>query len=229
MLARMPLMLIPSAVEFDLPRRDRPPAVQYVGPCLWPSGERAAIPRPEGRSRLSVLVDEGALYPPEARLLRSAVKGLGNRPFEVLVLAGRGRDIAVLKLGELPKNVRLKAWAPGEPAASWFDVVVTNGNTNSVVLGLSRGIPLVVVPSTFDQAEIARRVQESGAGLWLAEARSTPERLRTAVDRVLTDPCYRASAERMAGILAGYGGPSRAAELLTDLASRQRRMAQETV
>ncbi|NJN19543.1 MAG: hypothetical protein HC822_26520 [Oscillochloris sp.] len=39
----MPLYLMPSVAEFDYCRRDLPPTVAYVGPCLWqrPSDEPA--------------------------------------------------------------------------------------------------------------------------------------------------------------------------------------------
>src|SRR5262249_58860279 len=40
---RLPLYLIPSLPELDYDRRDLPPSVRYVGPCVWnkPSGAPA--------------------------------------------------------------------------------------------------------------------------------------------------------------------------------------------
>jgi len=42
--------------------------------------------------------------------------------------------------------------------------------------------------------------------------------LRAAVERVLSDPSYRANAERLERIFARYSGPHRAAEFLVALA-----------
>ena len=66
----------------------------------------------------------------------------------------------------------------------------------------------------------AQRVVESGVGLRLAPRRCTPARLRAAVRRVVTEPSFRANAQRLAQRLADRPGPPRAAELLEGLASR---------
>ena len=103
-------------------------------------------------------------------------------------------------------------------------IVVSTGNTESVLAALDRGIPLVVVPSILDQSEIGWRVAESGAGVRLSERRCSPARLREAVELVLRDPSFRENARRMSEDLQRQAGARRAAEVLTGLANR--RMAQ---
>src|ERR1022692_3407734 len=75
----LPLYLVPSAPEFDNRRRDLPPAVRYIGPCLWdkhrdqaPPDWLAQIPRHQP----VVVVDEGALFTHEPRVLQMAARGL---------------------------------------------------------------------------------------------------------------------------------------------------------
>jgi UDP:flavonoid glycosyltransferase YjiC (YdhE family) len=222
MIARMPLFLVPGAVELDYYYKDLPDSVRYVGPCLWPpiAGElpsSRAVGQPP-----SILVDEGTLFPPELKLLRAAVHGLGGLPVEATVLAGKGRDLSGLGVDNPPGNVNLQPWQAPALLAGPFEVFVTTGNTDSVMFALSRGIPLVVVPSTIDQDEMARRVEDSGAGVRLAEALCTPKSLRRAVEQVLSDSSFRTHAQRLAGALAAYGGPRKAAGLLTELACGRR-------
>lgn len=217
MIAGMPLVLIPNAAELDYYYNGLPGSIRYVGPCLWPPEALADLSR-RGNGRRSVLVDEGTLYPPEPRLLQAAARGLGTMPAEIRILAGKGRDLPGLGLDGLSGNVILQPWQPPGTLADCWDVFVTNGNTDSVMLALSRGIPLVVVPSTVDQHETALRVEASGAGVRLGEARCTPARLRKAVEQVLAGPGFRQQAQRLAGVLAGYGGPRKAAYLLAELA-----------
>jgi len=83
---------------------------------------------------------------------------------------------------------------------------------------LRAGVPLVVVPTTWDKPDNARRIVEAGAGVRLAPRRCTPERVRAAVEHVLGDPSYRARARELAARLAAAPGPARAAELLEELA-----------
>jgi len=79
-------------------------------------------------------------------------------------------------------------------------------------------VPLVLVPTTWDKPDNARRVEAAGAGLILPPRRCTPESLREAVETVLTQPRYRASARRSAALLAQAPGPSGAARLIEALA-----------
>ena len=100
--------------------------------------------------------------------------------------------------------------------------MVTLGGAGTVMAALRCGIPLVVVPTEWDKPENAQRVVEAGAGLRLEPKQCTPSRLRTAVGRILSEPSYKQNAQRLAEDLLNYGGQSRAAEFLEDLATRQR-------
>ena len=80
-------------------------------------------------------------------------------------------------------------------------------------------MPLVVVPTEWDRPENAQRVVEAGAGLRIAPEQCTPERLRDAIERVLSEPSFRKNAQRLADACARYGGPAEAAKLLEGLSS----------
>jgi UDP:flavonoid glycosyltransferase YjiC (YdhE family) len=80
---------------------------------------------------------------------------------------------------------------------------------------------LIIVPTDWDKPDIARRVVETGAGLQLAPAQCTPQRLRAAVEEVLGNPSFRRNAQRMAAAFARYGGPQAAADLLEKLAAER--------
>ena len=220
----LPLYLVPSAPEFDNHRRDLPDAVKYVGPCLWdkhgdqaPPAWLAEIQAQVSRHGPLVLVDEGGLFAHEPRVLEMAARGLGGLPLTVVLLAGEGRVLADLKLGPLASNVMLQAHVPLSDVLPKADVLVTNGNSDSVLAALQAGLPTVVLPSTWDQAEMAWRVAETGVGLRVSPWRATPARLRRAVLRVLEEPAFRDNATKMGAALAHCGGPARAAGLIDDL------------
>ena len=219
----LPLYLVPSAPEFDNRRRDLPPAVRYVGPCLWdkhrdqaPPDWLAQIPRHQP----VVVVDEGALFTHEPRVLQMAARGLAGLPLTVVLLAGEGRVLADLKIGPLASNVMLQPHAPLSDVLPIADTLVTNGNSESVLAALQAGLPAVVLPSIWDQAEMAWRVAETGAGLRISPWRATPARLRRAVLRVLNEPSFRDNAVKMGAALARCGGPAGAAGLIDDLVGR---------
>lgn len=221
LLSTMDLYLIPTCASFDYSRSDLPASVKYVGPCLWPESPRAQS-RPalrEGGPR--VVVEEGSLYAKDPVLLRAAISGLAGHRAKVAIYGGKDRDISELTGGELAPNITVRPWQPLTRVADDADVVVTNGNTDSTMAALARGIPIVVVPSILDQAEVAMRISVSGAGLTIKERQCTPAALRAGVERLLVEPSYRQEAARLAAELNALDGPGLAVRYLEDLVTRR--------
>jgi MGT family glycosyltransferase len=217
---RMPLYLVPTTPEFDYERRDLPPSVHYVGPCLWNRDGQQPLPAwlaTVPHDQPWVHVTEGTMHTQEPVLLQAAARGLGGRPMHVIMTSGGRRDPSSLGLGTLAPNVRVERWVAHEALLPHLDVLVTTGGAGTVMTALEAGVPLVVVPTEWDKPENAQRVAEAGAGLRLSPGRLTPGRLRAAVERVLAEPSFRHNARRLAAIFARHRGPARAAELLEGL------------
>jgi MGT family glycosyltransferase len=220
----LPLYLVPGAPEFDNLRSDLPASVSYVGPCLWDKHRDQAPPAWLERTlariprhRPVVLVDEGALYTHEPRVLQMAARALANLPLTVILLAGEGRVMADLKFGPLASNVEIHPHAPLSDVLPMADLLVSNGNSESVLAALQAGLPVVVLPSIWDQAEMAWRVAETGVGLRISPSLATPGRMRRAVLRVLAEAAFGDNAARMGAVLAHCGGPARASALIAGL------------
>jgi len=92
------------------------------------------------------------------------------------------------------------------------------GGTATILAAAEAGVPMVLVPTTWDKPDNARRVTETGAGIRLSPRRLTAKRLREAVRAVLDQPSYGQAGSRLAAKLAAAPGPPRAAELLAQLA-----------
>jgi MGT family glycosyltransferase len=221
--AQMPLYLIPSVRELDYDRRDTPPHVHYIGPCLFnkPRTQAATPWLAELRRDVPwVHVTEGTTHIHKPIVLQAALAGLAGLPMQVVATTGGTRTVAELGLAAVPENVRLEQWVAHSDLLPRTDVVVTTGGAGTVMAALAEGVPLVLVPTEWDKPETAQRVVEAGVGVRLAPRQCTPENLRACVETVLRVPSYRANARRMAGIIAGYGGARRGAELLVELSSR---------
>ncbi|MCC6587053.1 MAG: glycosyltransferase [Bryobacterales bacterium] len=217
--ARMPLYLVPSTPEYDYGRRDLPPSVHYVGPCLWDKPRSAAPPEwlerlPAGKPL--VYVTDATVGTTEPFLLRAAAAALKDLAVEVVMTTGKQRIPAELGLPPTP-NVRVESYIPQSDLLPRTSVMVTLGGSGGVLAALSAGVPLVIVPTEWDRPENAQRVVEAGAGLRIPASGCTPDRLRSAVERVLNNPSFRQNAQRLAAAFARYKGPVRAAELLETL------------
>ncbi len=219
--ARLPLYLIGSVPDLDLRRSDLPSSVRYVGPLVWHPPES-----PESRAWLDTLptkvpwvhVTEGTSHTQKSFLLRAAARGLADAPVEAILTTGPERDAGTLDLGPPSANVHVKGWLSHSELLPRCAVVVTTGGPATIVASLSAGVPLIVVPTTWDKPDCALRVVDAGAGIRLSPRQCTPQRLRAAVESVLADPRYRRNAARIADRLAAAPGPAGAAELIGALA-----------
>jgi UDP:flavonoid glycosyltransferase YjiC (YdhE family) len=216
---RLPLYLVGNIPALDYGRSDLPESVHYVGNCIWyPDGPetRTWLERiPAGRR--TILVSESTLAYGDPFLSRTAIAALADQPVEVIVTAGRDRDPTALGSARTAANVHVARWLNHGDVLPRCDCVVTVGGKATILAALQAGVPLVVVPTSWDKPDNARRVVAAGLGVRVAPRHCTPERLRRAVEHVLGEPRYRENARRIASLLSAAPGPSGAAALLEAL------------
>jgi UDP:flavonoid glycosyltransferase YjiC (YdhE family) len=210
-LGRLPLYVVASIPELDLDRRDLPSGVRYVGPLLWhppdPPGTGEWLDAlPAGRPW--VHVTEGTSHYQDPFLLRAAVAGLGGAPYEAILTTGRHAG----SISAPAPNVHVRDWLAHDTLLPRCSALVTTGGAGTTMAGLRAGLPLVLVPTSWDKPDIALRVVEAGVAARVPPRRCTPQALRAAVDEVLGDPRYRENARRIAEKLAAAPGPAGAAD-----------------
>jgi len=229
---RMPLYMVPSSPEFDYQRKDLPPSVHYVGPCLWKGKDTTELP--EWVERLPpdqplIYASEGTVHL-EPKLLRAVAQGMAGQPVQVVMTTGRHRDPAALNLGvhPLPDNIHVHPWVPLNALLPRLSAVVTIGGPSTLMAAIEVGVPVVIVPFAWDHPETAWRIAESGAGLRLAPGQCTPGRMREALRRLLTEPAFRQNALRLAASFQRCGGAPAAAGRIAALVCQDRRAVMAT-
>ena len=95
--------------------------------------------------------------------------------------------------------------------------VISHGGLGTVLRALAHGVPQVLLALGRDQLFNAGRVEHLEAGIGLP-ADAPPARIRTALNRLLTDGRYRAAAERLANRIAAENPDGTAAEALERIA-----------
>jgi len=219
--ARLPLYLVGNVRELDYDRRDLPPSVHYVGASHWhpaDDGSTEAFLRTVPDRRPWVHVTESTVHSGDPFILRAAARGLADAPVEAILTTGGHRDPASLGLGSVPPNIHVTRWLSHPELLPRCSVVVTAGGQATVLSALRAGVPLVLVPTTWDKPDNAQRVVSAGAGVRVAPKRCKPEALLSAVLEVLREPSYAAAAKRLGDRLGERPGAVLAAELLEELA-----------
>jgi len=94
-----------------------------------------------------------------------------------------------------------------------------HGGTGTVLGALAVGAPMVVAPMFADQPHNARCVAAAGAGLAMPTGGATPGDLRAALSRVLGEPSFRTSAQRLGEEIARLPSVDEAGAELDRIAS----------
>jgi UDP:flavonoid glycosyltransferase YjiC (YdhE family) len=157
-------------------------------PDWWPGDERPLVYLTFGS--VAPTMD---LFP---ALYRAAIDALAGLPVRVLVTVGRDRDPA--DLAPLPENAHAERWVPQRKVMPHAAAMVCHGGFGTVRMGLSSGIPMVVLPLFADQPYNAERIAALGAGIALEHGPQGVAELADAVEVTLDDASYRTTAARVA-------------------------------
>ncbi len=198
--AAQPLM---AATIPDLDRAA--PHVVHTGPVVVGSPARPA--RPTVLVSLSTFAFKG-LLPTWQRVLDAVA------PLDARVVATTGPAVDATRL-RVPGNVELHSWLPHADVMPEVSLVVGHGGHATTMVALAHDLPLLVLPmdSMTDQPYIGRAVQQAGAGRTMGR-RSSPEKIRAAVEGLLVDGPHRAAAARLGAAVRALPGASTGADLI---------------
>jgi MGT family glycosyltransferase len=216
------LVLMAGSPALEYPRSDLPPQFWFVGPLVW---QTSLARMPERIAALTkaepiVYVSQGATYNLNPIILKLAFAALASEPLRIVATVVRAFDPG--EFDPLPSNVLLERFVPFSELVDRVALVITHGGAGAIHAALSRGVPVIVLPFTADQFEIAARCAWAGAGIRLDPWDCTPDELRGAVRTILNAPSYHSKARRIAESYARLGGAALAASLLERLAETRR-------
>ena len=187
--------------------------VAFVGPSL-----PELPPRTQRRERPLVYVSLGTVMHGNTGFYRACAEGLGDGPWDVLLSVGSPEGAAAL--GALPPNVRAEARVEQLRVLGEASVFLTHCGMNSVSESIWCGVPMVLAPQQSEEAAVARRAAELGAGLRLE--RRGPAAIRAAVEEVLAQrEAYRRAIAPLAAGFRAAGGAARAAEKIEETIARK--------
>src|SRR5262249_62126416 len=96
-------------------------------------------------------------------------------------------------------------------------VVVTSGGLYTVYRSLLFGVSLVVVPAHLGLDRVGERIESLGVGVWVRRQGYSRRALVDAVERVISEPHFRARSASYAEAIARASSPSRALYVIDEL------------
>ena len=208
---------MPEALDF--PRRWWPPNFFHTGPFVSAAArEEPPFEWERLSGRRLVFASLGTLNNSSSSTLRLICAAFSGMQDVQLVLSTGGLlSPEALGLGEQSggsESLIVVRMAPQLALISRAELVVTHCGINSVHEALLAGKPMVALPIASDQPGNARRLERIGVAEVIFPAQLTAARLRTAAQRVMSDPKYTAAAQAMQRHLQQLQGLERAVQLV---------------
>lgn len=195
----------PSPASLRLPVRHLTVPMRYV-PYNGPSTIPEWLRRPPRRPRICLTL--GVAFREVVGGDRVSVSDLLDSIAELDVdVIATLNDGQIPPGASLPSNVKTVDFVPLDALLPSCSAVIHHGGAGTFHTALKHGVPQVIVPSNmWDATHQSRHLANAGAGLY---ARSpSPDRLRSILGRVLTDPSFRHGAARLRAETLAAPSPS---------------------
>ena len=184
-------------VPLLVPTRALPSHHRYLGPVLWSPG--LALPSwwdklDPGRPTVYVTLGSSGRVQ-RLRLIVDVASELGLQ----VIVATAGRAPRLMGEGAaVPRHVFVTDYLPGHLAARRAQIVVSNGGSTTGYQALAEGRPVLGIAFNLDQYLAMTAIEDAGAGLLVRAGNLDRDRLRVALQRMLSEPSFAGEAARLA-------------------------------
>ena len=142
------------------------------------------------------------------------------RDLDINVFAALG-SIDPASLKDIPANVEVGQMVPQLDILSQASVFITHAGMGGTGEAIYYGVPMIAIPQMEEQAITARQIEKLGLGVaFLDKSAITSEALKTAIQKLLTGPSYKAAAEQFSADMKTLGGAKASAEALLHFLSK---------
>lgn len=196
----------PSHMKFagNLPRMEIANKITNY-PAWWDeitnNSSRAALPKDERKK--VILVAQGTEILDYNKLIIPTIQGLADRSDIILVaiLCARGANLESYQNqfphDSLPRNVHVLDYFPYDAVLCHADLFISNSGYGGLTHAIANAVPMIQNGNEFDKADIGRRVEYAGLGVYLGGPPPTPTDVETAVNTMLIDDKYKRRAEEL--------------------------------
>jgi len=199
-------------VAFDFPIPNLPKHLHYVGPLRNQSPQSISFPFEQLTGQPLIYASLGSVQNTKQRVFHCIAEACQDLGVQLVITHGGG--MSQRSIQQLPGNPLVVEYAPQREVIARASLTITHGGLNTIMDSLSYGVPLVAIPITFEQPGSGARIQAAGVGEVILVSQLTVERLRAAIQKVLSCHFYRENAGKIQKAIAASGGVKRAAEII---------------
>ena len=187
----------------------RTPKYRYGGPCFarLPGDVPDVVRKHFDTSRTKLYCAMGVSGSPE--VLQSIIDIVTDLDLQALACTTTILDKATL---HSPERVLMVSHVPAHLVNALVDVAITHGGAGTVQTAIHAGTPLVGVPMHGEQAGNISLVARQGAGIMLSRLDLKKKKLAAVLEKLITDPSYKANMHRLKQHQDTIDGAAKAAQ-----------------
>ena len=208
----------PAAFEF--PRRQLPAHFHFTGPFHQSVGrDIPEFPWEKLTGQPLIYASLGTIQNQLMPIFQTIAAACQTLEAQLVISLGGGQQSLGIALAGNPLVVD---YAPQLDLLPKTALTITHAGLNTTLECLAQGVPMVAIPIANDQPGVAARIAWSGVGEAIALKKLTAPRLRSTLEKVLTNPTYKENALRLQTALHQSGGVEQAVAIVEQaIATRQ--------
>lgn len=215
----------PAQLEF--PRQYLPQWFHFTGPYHSPTGREVPdFPLEKLTGQPLIYASMGTVQNRLLGVFKSIAEACNDLDAQLVI--SLGGSASPESLGSLPGNPLVVGYAPQLKLLQKATLTITHAGMNTTLESLNNGVPMVAIPVANDQPGIAARVAWAGAGEAVPLSRVNVPKLRTAIQKVLTEDSYKKNAIRLQEAIQKAGGVSRAIDIVEQVVATGKPVLKET-
>jgi MGT family glycosyltransferase len=204
--------------EFEFPRQELAPWFHFTGPYHNRASRKPIdFPWQKLTGQPLIYASMGTVQNRLLWVFREIAAACAD--LDVQLILSLGGSASPDPLGDWPGTPIVVGNAPQLELLPKATLTITHAGMNTTLESLTYGVPMVAIPIANDQPAVAARLAWTGAGAVVPLHKLTAEKLRSAIELVLTDPSYRQNAERLSKAIDRAGGVRRAADIIEQAAA----------
>ena len=205
---------------FDFPRRQLPAHFHAVGPLRPRRADQPPLELDIDPQRPLVFASLGTLLGQRLSLFRRIVRACRSLDVQLLVAHCGGLQAPQAERLRHEGATWVTDFAPQQAVLARAAAVVSHAGLNTVLDALAARTPILALPLAFDHPGVAARVVAAGAGLRASARFAGSRQLRDRLERLLTDPGFRARLEPLGAEVEAAGGTPAAADIVEQVLCR---------
>jgi UDP:flavonoid glycosyltransferase YjiC (YdhE family) len=205
---RSPDVVFQSGVPgFAYPRRERNPKVTFVGALLpYKAAIATAFSQPEKLNTYKrvILISQGTVDNKDPRkLIVPALEALKDSGALLIVATGYSKT-EELRTFYPQDNIVIEDFVDFDCILDHTDLFICNGGYGSILLSLSKGVPVLTAGIREGKNDVNAHVEYFGVGVNLRTESPKPTDIRRAAERLLSEPHWKQNVAQLRDELSGY-------------------------